>query len=1193
MATNTKSVSDPDGDFSDWLEITNSTNQSINIQGWFLTDDRSNLKKWRIPSLIIEPHDPKLIFASGKDHTDTLNVPHTNFKLAANGEYLALVRPDGFTIAHEYSPKYKKQRPNVSYGIHQSDFSKMGYFENFTPGKENNSLFLKIVEDTQFDHDRGFYDEEFHLVISSKTPDAKIRFTTDGSNPTIEHGTLYTEPLFISETTTVRALAFKEGYESTNVDTQTYIFPDHVLNQTGASFPPQWGSVSADYEMDPNVVHDPLYSNSIRDALLSLPTISIVMDREDLFSTASGIYTNSSQSGIQWERNGSLEVISAPGLDSPGWGSGTQINCGVRMHGGAGRGSQFFKHSFRFLFKSKHGPPKFKFPIFSGGRQLKDRKATDEFDTLILRAGFNNSWTNRNTRQQDRAQYLRDQFIRECLLAMGQPQAHGIFVHVYLNGLYWGLYNLVERPSAPFCASYFGGRKEEWDTLNAGEIIDGHGHSWGQLFANVNSVINTDFLPSSLSSHLDVNNLADYMLTNFYGGNWDWDHHNWYAGRHRLHSNGYKFFSWDAERTLENTFGDDRTGVNNTNKPSQIFNNLKTIPEFRMLFADRAYKHLLSDGAISANVSTNRYRVMAEEISEAVICESARWGDSQRDIPLTRNEEWETEKERLLNSHLPARSGAVLTHLKNAGLYPEVEPPIFSHPSGNYPEGVSFTLQSTEGRAYYTLDSSDPRLPGGEISPTAHFSLEDIKTPLVDESKTLKYLIPDDDRWEQNWNQIDLDDSAWESGLNGIGFKTNGGFDEHIQTNLSDDLYRKAGSVYVRFEFEISSLETIDFLRLRMKYDDGFAAYLNGNFLTSKNAPESLRWNSLSTRQVNDVRAQRFEDFEFHSVQDLLRVGKNVLSLQGLNNSLTNNDLLLAVELIAIEVPKVGIPITETTRVKSRTLLGDVWSPLKEIVYIRFPIRITEIHYHPQASQSPSAYGEDQFEFIEIQNTGSEILNLKDIKIKGDIQFTFADHYFVPPGGVFLIVKNIDAFEERYSLIQQHIAGEFTGNLSNRGGRIFIDDAQNERIHDFTFDDNWYPDTDGKGHSLTIRDPNGAASNWSSSTAWQISSIPHGTPGEIENWGGAQIPGDANQNLIIEIGDAIKLLRILYRGDPPPCDNPSVQSGGNLALLDFDGNEEITSADAVGLLSHLFLFSPPHALRHQCRQILDCPDLCR
>ena len=172
-----------------------------------------------------------------------------------------------------------------------------------------------------------------------------------------------------------------------------------------------------------------------------------------------GIYVNSQAEGVGWERPASVELF-----DPQGGEEGFQVNCGIRIQGGSSRSPNFPKHSFRLLFKSDYGRPRLKYKLF-------DESPVDCFDTLVLRANYNNSWVHWDGGQRRRAMLLRDQFAKDTTLAMGQPGCYGRFVHLYIGGLYWGIFNLVERPSAPFAADHMGGEKEEWDALNSGSPI--------------------------------------------------------------------------------------------------------------------------------------------------------------------------------------------------------------------------------------------------------------------------------------------------------------------------------------------------------------------------------------------------------------------------------------------------------------------------------------------------------------------------------------------------------------------------------------------------------------------------------------------------------------------------------------------------------------------------------------------------
>ncbi|MBN2474517.1 MAG: lamin tail domain-containing protein [Pirellulales bacterium] len=595
------------------------------------------------------------------------------------------------------------------------------FFATATPGNVNTEEYWLRVEDTRFSHDRGFYDESFSLTIATDTPGAEIYYTTDGSQPGETHGTLYTTPVVIRTTTVVRAVAVKAGYAPTDVDTQTYLFLDDVIRQPGdpAGFPVSWGRTSADYQMDPDVVDNPLYSEQLIDSLRSIPTLSIVTENDNLFG-ASGIYSNPGGEGIAWERPTSVEWIEPDGT------TGFHVDAGLRIYGGAFRGMNLTrKKTFRLLFKSDYGPSKLEFPMFG------DDGATTSFDTLILRAGANDAWNNWGT---GNTQYIVDEFMRRTQLALGEPAPHGTFVHLYLNGLYWGLYNPVERPESSFSATYFGGEKEEWDALNSAEPVgESNTTTWNamlnQIRAGVADMESYQRLQGSnpdgtnnpaYDDLLDVDNYIAYMFSNFWGGTGDWPHHNWYAAcRRPPNASGFKSFNWDSEGAIVvwSNLDANTTGVDNS--IAEPYAALRQNPEFRMRFADLVHKYMFNGGPGTVEASLARYQTLADEVELAIISESARWGDQASATPYTQTH-WATTRDYVLNTYMLQRPAIVLSQMRSAGFYPNVDAPSFrvngSHQhGGTFDLGDMLTIAAPAGTVYYTTDGSDPRPLGGGV----------------------------------------------------------------------------------------------------------------------------------------------------------------------------------------------------------------------------------------------------------------------------------------------------------------------------------------------------------------------------------------------------------------------------------------------------------------------------------------------
>ena len=117
VASNKEVLTDGDRDSSDWIEVYNQGDESLDLQGWHLTDDRDNLSKWAFPSVVLDPGEFLVVFASSKDTTDRRGNLHTNFSLSKGGEYLGLVHPDGTTIASQFGTGYPAQFTDIAYGL--------------------------------------------------------------------------------------------------------------------------------------------------------------------------------------------------------------------------------------------------------------------------------------------------------------------------------------------------------------------------------------------------------------------------------------------------------------------------------------------------------------------------------------------------------------------------------------------------------------------------------------------------------------------------------------------------------------------------------------------------------------------------------------------------------------------------------------------------------------------------------------------------------------------------------------------------------------------------------------------------------------------------------------------------------------------------------------------------------------------
>lgn len=718
LAANIAGLKDEDGEPQDWIELHNRGATQANLSGWSLSDEADSPGKWVLPAITLGAGQRLLVFASGKDRSTAGAELHTNFKLGVAGEYLGLFNHEQpRTVVSEFAPAFPEQRNDYSYGVTAS--GELGYFATPTPRTANgSSTITDVTPGVAFGVKRGFATAPFDLVLSCELPEATIRYTLDGSEPTASAGTIYGAPIRIDRTRIVRAAAFAPNRLPSKVKTHTYLFIESIVEQpvVPEGFPTQWGSrvvTTGDYEMDPRIVDSAQYGARVREGLASIPALSLVMPIDDWFSPASGIYSNGDRQGIAWERAGSVELI------APDGGNGFQEDCGLRIQGGTSTNPwKSYKLSMQARFRSDYGAAWLEQSLF------KDTPV-ERFDILIIDAGLNYVWSygggSGPSEQRGKAKYLTDQFASDLQLAGGGLAVHGRYVNVFVNGAYWGLHNLHEEPEAAFGSTYIGGEQEDYDVIKhtGNNVLDGNGAAWNEMMQTARSGLADPANYAALGGLLDIPAFIDYMLVHFYIGNTDWPHHNWYALRKREPGAKWYFVSWDSEHSLKSV-SENRTGVNNSNTCAEIYALLRQNEEFRLLFADRVHRHFFNGGIYHGDRPAALYNQRVAEIDTALVAESARWGDNQRPAqPYTRDLEYEDTLRELNESYFPQRSAIVLNHLRSANLYPAVNAPDFSKFGGQVEAGFRLTMSAPAGIIYYSLEGSDPRLAGGAVAPEA------------------------------------------------------------------------------------------------------------------------------------------------------------------------------------------------------------------------------------------------------------------------------------------------------------------------------------------------------------------------------------------------------------------------------------------------------------------------------------------
>jgi len=606
---------------------------------------------------------------------------------------------------------------------------------------------LPRVKDTRFSVKRGFYDAPFAVVISSDTPGASIRCTLDGSDPrtssrifsgpspfevTIDPAGYYggRRP-WITPGVVLRACATASGHDPSNVDTQSYLFLDRVKTQGNVT--PSGDDVFWDTVMDPRVVNDPRYAAEIIPALQAIPILSIVMDWEDLFG-AGGIHRGNNLANHALEKPCSIELVYPPAPAFAGL-AGFQVRGGIKIQGGGGRWDKGLydpKQSFTLMFQPLFGGPgRLRYPLFETAPLNRESDAA-EYNRLILRAGHNKSWPGPGPNLRETVVYTRDEYSRASHLALSGPgqDAHGTFVHLYLNGLYWGLYNPVERPDHGFQSIYFGGDGEHYDSYKQ-RNGDPNGDRT-RLSAAQAIVANPASAYAAVREHIDTAAYIDYLIVTWASGAADGPQ--WYGGNSRNPAGPVRFFVWDYEDAYTPS-GAGRGGAGYTYVEPLLFASAKKHPEFRMELADRLYRHCYNDGEFTDAKNIERWLTLARFIESAVIGESARWGDqgpSSRNTPdisgyqppLNRDDHWRPARDEVARM-LEGNTARMIADLRNRGYYPSLNAraPLFLDAQDKpiTAAWISFTnhvevriaRDGSTGVLFYTDDGRDPRAEGG------------------------------------------------------------------------------------------------------------------------------------------------------------------------------------------------------------------------------------------------------------------------------------------------------------------------------------------------------------------------------------------------------------------------------------------------------------------------------------------------
>jgi hypothetical protein len=633
------------------------------------------------------------------------------------------------------------------------------------------------------------------------------------------------------------------------------------------------------------------------------------------------------------------------------------------------------------------------------------------------------------------------------MLDMGDLNPHSRFVQVFTNGVYLGQFCMNERLTDAMLAEYLGGSKDQYLTVKGNDNTDGN--AGGNHFGFIPGVADGpdrspyDFVRSNMSSYaaikdwVDVTNNIDFMLM------WQWGNAEAEfrsAMPRTAGKGGFKVWLADADglvRQQSNVSGQlSKNYVSNLNPPYNtgvvwywgpgwIFSNLlhEANPDFKTLLADRIYKHFYNNGAMTPAKLQARLDARMAEITNSMVGEMARWATASGYSPTT----WQSDAQYARANLFPARSDALVSQMRAAGWYPSFDPPALSQYGGSVTNGYKLTINAAAGTVYYTLDGSDPRLPGGGINSNAIAWVAGSATTNISVINAVD--IPLGSTWRYfntnsappgSWTNRIYDDSAWQTGATPAGYPQPDGVTFATVLNFGPVSTNKWISYYFRQSFVVTNLAGITNMALGLNRDDGAVIYLNGTELMRDNMPAGPITNgTFAATTVSG--ANETAVFPFTVPANLLVVGTNVVAVEVHQDLPNSSDIHFDFSLKGVVTnttvtfsSTLTLTLTNATTVNSRVLSGGTWSALSSAAFALAPIRqpnpgdllITELNYHPADL--------DNYEFVELYNFTTNQLDLTGVQLTDGITFLFPNGFQVGPNGFALAVKDATFFGTRY-----------------------------------------------------------------------------------------------------------------------------------------------------------------------------------
>ncbi len=1171
MAENKDTLEDEDMEAPDWIEIYNGQNAAVNLAGYQLVQ---GLNTWTFPSVNLTAYGHLVVFASGKNRTANTALLHTNFTLPKTGGTISLRNP-ATTVISTWT--YPNQFEDVSYGLkYQGGAS--GFLNPVSPGA--GTLYSYDVapggpaEDIVWSREGGLITGSTPLSMSAPlAPGSTVRYTLDNTNPG-PASALYTTALNITNSATVRARVYTPGRLPGPVTSRTLLMLDSSLANYNNSNQPFKSHL-------PLIVLDSFGVNvdGVTDSAQARPhrfTYGVVIDKDattglaDITSPitnwqgrggthvrgdSSGGFAQKSYAWETWDNLGNDKDAAL--LDMPAesdWAlygpytDKTFIRNVItytkmrELHGDAD-GFAMRTRMVEVIFNMDPGQAvsyndyRGVYILMERIKRSKDRMNIAKLNDLVTDPTL---ITGGYIFRRDRASS-----DGTTLLPVGMNShtpgvlngAQTTYLTNYINAFNTALYGANFADPVLGYAPYIDVNSfiENWWFVEITKQIDGYRLSTYFTKDRGGKIIATPIWDYNLS----MGN-ANYATGDQYAG-WYWNQTDSYWWARLRQDPAYELKNWDRYWEMRRTIFNTLLLQNSMDTYKLMATNGNTTP------VSNSFVLTAGQPSTLENAAQRHYR--KHPILGVYVWPNAG-GDPGGAATLTPrpwqvNTTFQSEID-WMKTWMGQRLNWIDDQNFPAGSTVIYRPPNVSPGPGSIPVSSQITIAryagtppggysyATGGTLYYTLDGTDPS--AGATFPT--------ETALISgSSNACRWLVPSATNGgftltagagAQQWTNYTapINDVNWTAANTGIGYDTNPDYLPLIGANGNTQVQMQSlnATCYVRVPFTIPdapTLAAINTLRLGLKYEDGFQAYINGVKVAGGNDTDASVALDPSTAKAGVARdeaaAVAFETIDVSTLGiPALRVGSNVLAIHCLNGvDSTSSDLLMVPKLTWLPVNTstggglvYSAPITLTTSatLKTRLLVNGQWSPATTNTYVVDAVPasaanlvISEIHYRPTgATLAEVAAGftsASDFEFIELLNVSNQNVDLSNCAFTDGVIYGFGSvnpvALTLAPGGRAIVVANQNAFISRNGNNPSvRILGEFSGNLNNGGEILTLLAANTSVIASFAYANTepWPVDANGLGYSLLLNNPRSNPA-YSTGGLWRSSAQIGGSPG--------------------------------------------------------------------------------------------------